>query len=87
MLVSKFCLLATQSLVKLCSFCVLHFMYTDNFDIAGRYVAPEVLRNEEYDAKVDVFSFSLILQEVSVVIMTLHISHCHSNLSQTKFKP
>ncbi|KAA3464437.1 serine/threonine-protein kinase HT1-like isoform X1 [Gossypium australe] len=31
---------------------------------AGRYVAPEVYRNEEYDTKVDVFSFALILQEM-----------------------
>lgn len=30
----------------------------------GRYVAPEVFLNEEYDTKVDVFSFALILQEV-----------------------
>ncbi|KAK6124271.1 hypothetical protein DH2020_042023 [Rehmannia glutinosa] len=30
----------------------------------GRYVAPEVFRNEEYDTKVDVFSFALILQEL-----------------------
>ncbi|KAK7372855.1 hypothetical protein VNO80_06243 [Phaseolus coccineus] len=30
----------------------------------GRYVAPEVYRNEEYDTKVDVFSFALILQEM-----------------------
>lgn len=30
----------------------------------GRYMAPEIFRNEEYDTKVDVFSFSLILQEV-----------------------
>lgn len=29
-----------------------------------RYVAPEVFRNEEYDTKVDVFSFALILQEM-----------------------
>lgn len=27
-------------------------------------MAPEVYLNEEYDTKVDVFSFSLILQEV-----------------------
>lgn len=27
-------------------------------------MAPEVYRNEEYDTKVDVFSFALILQEV-----------------------
>ncbi|CAK7350340.1 unnamed protein product [Dovyalis caffra] len=29
-----------------------------------RYVAPEVIKNEEYDTKVDVFSFALILQEM-----------------------
>ncbi|XP_031263356.1 integrin-linked protein kinase 1-like isoform X2 [Pistacia vera] len=29
-----------------------------------RYVAPEVYKNEEYDTKVDVFSFALILQEM-----------------------
>ncbi|GMN43442.1 hypothetical protein TIFTF001_012643 [Ficus carica] len=29
-----------------------------------RYVAPEAFRNEEYDTKVDVFSFALILQEM-----------------------
>ncbi|KAL3820210.1 hypothetical protein ACJIZ3_006115 [Penstemon smallii] len=33
-------------------------------DTSCRYVAPEVYRNEEYDTKVDVFSFALILQEV-----------------------
>ncbi|KAK6123953.1 hypothetical protein DH2020_042298 [Rehmannia glutinosa] len=33
-------------------------------DTACRYVAPEVFRNEEYDTKVDVFSFALILQEL-----------------------
>ncbi|KAL7605429.1 integrin-linked protein kinase 1 isoform X2 [Lactuca sativa] len=31
---------------------------------SGRYVAPEVFRNEDYDTKVDVFSFALILQEM-----------------------
>ncbi|KAL6991296.1 hypothetical protein U1Q18_009413 [Sarracenia purpurea var. burkii] len=31
---------------------------------SSRYVAPEVFRNEEYDTKVDVFSFALILQEM-----------------------
>ncbi|GFQ03187.1 serine/threonine-protein kinase ht1 [Phtheirospermum japonicum] len=35
-----------------------------NQDTACRYVAPEVFRNEEYDTKVDVFSFALILQEL-----------------------
>ncbi|CAM8979627.1 unnamed protein product [Rhodiola kirilowii] len=33
-------------------------------DTQCRYVAPEVFSNEEYDTKVDVFSFSLILQEM-----------------------
>ncbi|KAH6759468.1 Integrin-linked protein kinase family [Perilla frutescens var. frutescens] len=33
-------------------------------DTSCRYVAPEVFRNEEYDTKVDVFSFGLILQEM-----------------------
>ncbi|KAK1420383.1 hypothetical protein QVD17_21930 [Tagetes erecta] len=33
-------------------------------DTTWRYVAPEVFRNEDYDTKVDVFSFSLILQEM-----------------------
>ncbi|KAB2085394.1 hypothetical protein ERO13_A05G377800v2 [Gossypium hirsutum] len=32
-------------------------------ETSWRYVAPEVYRNEEYDTKVDVFSFALILQE------------------------
>ncbi|KAE8678417.1 Detected protein of confused Function [Hibiscus syriacus] len=33
-------------------------------ETSWRYVAPEVFRNEEYDTKVDVFSFALILQEM-----------------------
>nr|XP_043624011.1 integrin-linked protein kinase 1-like isoform X2 [Erigeron canadensis] len=33
-------------------------------DTTCRYVAPEVFRNEDYDTKVDVFSFALILQEM-----------------------
>ncbi|XAR49511.1 Non-specific serine/threonine protein kinase [Bertholletia excelsa] len=33
-------------------------------DTSWRYVAPEVFKNEEYDTKVDVFSFALILQEM-----------------------
>ncbi|WVZ68831.1 hypothetical protein U9M48_017719 [Paspalum notatum var. saurae] len=45
---------------------------------ACRYVAPEVLRNEEYDTKVDVFSFALILQEVSCAILTMLIEQCWS---------
>ncbi|KAL9316612.1 hypothetical protein ACSQ67_017613 [Phaseolus vulgaris] len=35
-----------------------------SLDTSWRYVAPEVYRNEEYDTKVDVFSFALILQEM-----------------------
>ncbi|OMO49654.1 hypothetical protein CCACVL1_30877, partial [Corchorus capsularis] len=34
-------------------------------ETSWRYVAAEVCRNEEYDTKVDVFSFALILQEVN----------------------
>ncbi|XP_020880544.1 serine/threonine-protein kinase EDR1 isoform X2 [Arabidopsis lyrata subsp. lyrata] len=34
-----------------------------SLDSSWRYMAPEVYRNEEYDTKVDVFSFALILQE------------------------
>ena len=33
-------------------------------DTSWRYAAPEIYRNEEYDTKVDVFSFGLILQEM-----------------------
>ncbi|KAJ4703731.1 putative Protein kinase [Melia azedarach] len=33
-------------------------------DASCRYVAPEVFKNEEYDTKVDVFSFALIVQEM-----------------------
>ncbi|XP_057526085.1 integrin-linked protein kinase 1-like isoform X2 [Amaranthus tricolor] len=33
-------------------------------ETSWRYVAPEVFKNEEYDTKVDVFSFSLIVQEM-----------------------
>ncbi|EEF40144.1 integrin-linked protein kinase 1 [Ricinus communis] len=33
-------------------------------DTSCRYVAPEVFKHEEYDTKVDVFSFALILQEM-----------------------
>ncbi|XP_009360791.2 integrin-linked protein kinase 1 [Pyrus x bretschneideri] len=33
-------------------------------DTSCRYIAPEVFKNEEYDTKVDVFSFALILQEM-----------------------
>ncbi|KAL9243955.1 hypothetical protein vseg_017785 [Gypsophila vaccaria] len=33
-------------------------------ETSWRYVAPELYKNEEYDTKVDVFSFALILQEM-----------------------
>lgn len=42
--------------------------------LTGRYVAPEVFRNEEYDTKVDVFSFALILQEVKISHLSVFIS-------------
>jgi len=42
--------------------------------VTGRYVAPEVYRNEEYDTKVDVFSFALILQEVKSLSLTFGCS-------------
>lgn len=35
-----------------------------SLDNSWRYVAPEVFKNEEYDTKVDIFSFALILQEM-----------------------
>lgn len=36
-------------------------------------MAPEVFRNEEYDTKVDVFSFSLILKEVSFLHFSIEL--------------
>lgn len=39
--------------------------------LIGRYVAPEVFKQEEYDTKVDVFSFALILQEVTIFLFQL----------------
>ncbi|KAL2938521.1 Integrin-linked protein kinase 1 [Bienertia sinuspersici] len=33
-------------------------------ETSWRYVAPEIFKNEEYDTKVDVFSFALIIQEM-----------------------
>lgn len=47
--------------------CVYQFVDVIESFMPGRYVAPEVYRNEEYDTKVDVFSFALILQEVIYV--------------------
>lgn len=49
---------------------MLNYSQTNNLlritisSLTGRYVAPEVFKNEEYDTRVDVFSFALILQEV-----------------------
>lgn len=45
--------------------------------MAGRYVAPEVYRNEEYDTKVDVFSFALILQEVGPSLSLPHTTEMY----------
>lgn len=52
---------------------VIHFFWP------GRYAAPEVYKNEEYDTKVDVFSFALILQEV----LPLALSPSHSSPAPT----
>ncbi|GJS95954.1 putative reverse transcriptase domain-containing protein [Tanacetum coccineum] len=40
---------------------------------AGRYIAPEFFRNEDYDTKVDVFSLALILQEVPMATNDLDV--------------
>lgn len=54
-----------------CKYIIIHLSYVDLsllFVITGRYVAPEVFKNEDYNTKVDVFSFALILQEVCFYI-------------------
>lgn len=48
--------------------------------MVGRYAAPEVLRNEEYDTKVDVFSFALILQEVKGVFIFNYIIFVYAQI-------
>ncbi|TVU35106.1 hypothetical protein EJB05_16977 [Eragrostis curvula] len=59
---------------------------------ACRYVAPEVLRNEEYDTKVDVFSFALILQEMIEGCLPFHdkknheIEKAHSSKERPPFR-
>ena len=47
-----------------------------HFYLAGRNVAPEVLRKEEYDTKVDVFSFALIFQEVRMYLFFAPLFSC-----------
>ncbi|XP_039048333.1 integrin-linked protein kinase 1-like isoform X2 [Hibiscus syriacus] len=42
-------------------------------DTSCRYVAPEVFSNHDYDTKVDVFSFALILQEVNFFYVSDHM--------------
>ncbi|KAH0865329.1 hypothetical protein HID58_082540 [Brassica napus] len=44
-----------------------------SLDSSLRYMAPEVYRNEEYDTKVDVFSFALILQEMIEGYVPFHL--------------
>ncbi|KAL0772456.1 hypothetical protein Bca101_037607 [Brassica carinata] len=44
-----------------------------SLDSSWRYMAPEVYRNEEYDTKVDVFSFALILQEMIEGFVPFHL--------------
>jgi serine/threonine protein kinase len=46
--------------------------------LTGRYVAPEVFKNEEYDTKVDIFSFALILQEVKTSQSYHYRSSCNN---------
>ncbi|KAG2600688.1 integrin-linked protein kinase 1-like [Panicum virgatum] len=59
---------------------------------ACRYVAPEVLRNEEYDTKVDVFSFALILQEMIEGCLPYHdrkndeIEKAHNSKERPPFR-
>jgi serine/threonine protein kinase len=60
--------------------------------VTGRYVAPEVLRNEEYDTKVDVFSFALILQEMIEGCLPYHdkkndeIEKAHNSKERPPFR-
>nr|KJB75470.1 hypothetical protein B456_012G042800 [Gossypium raimondii] len=44
-------------------------------ETSWRYVAPEVYRNEEYDTKVDVFSFALILQEQEYEVPKAYVAN------------
>ncbi|KAK3165436.1 hypothetical protein QOZ80_1AG0033170 [Eleusine coracana subsp. coracana] len=59
---------------------------------ACRYVAPEVFRNEEYDTKVDVFSFALILQEMIEGCLPYHdkkndeIEKAHNSKERPPFR-
>jgi len=59
---------------------------------ACRYVAPEVLRNEEYDTKFDVFSFALILQEMIEGCLPYHdkkndeIEKAHNSKERPPFR-
>uniref|UniRef100_A0A0D9V5L9 Protein kinase domain-containing protein n=1 Tax=Leersia perrieri TaxID=77586 RepID=A0A0D9V5L9_9ORYZ len=59
---------------------------------ACRYVAPEVIRNEEYDNKVDVFSFALILQEMIEGCLPFHdkknneIEKAHNSKERPPFR-
>ncbi|KAL8232009.1 hypothetical protein R6Q57_001787 [Mikania cordata] len=46
-------------------------------DTTWRYVAPEAFRNEDYDTKVDVFSFALILQEEGYYVVAHFQYHKH----------
>lgn len=49
-------------------------------------MAPEVFRNEEYDTKVDVFSFALILQEVQLLFTVSGLTFYFKKKSLEKSK-
>lgn len=39
-----------------------------------RYMAPEVFKHRKYDKKVDVFSFAMILYEVSFAFASIEVN-------------
>ena len=43
------------------------------WDITDRYMAPEVYRRESYGKSVDVFSFALIVHEVTEFKLWVHL--------------
>ena len=64
---------------------IVPFYGSFHFSCTGRYVAPEAYKDEEYDTKVDVFSFALILQEVKslyiIILLYVPVFHLWSSSS------